>query len=446
MNDNVLSLRAYALTQKLKRRLTGGKGLFLFYLREATRPSSIRIRVCILILGVSLALNAVADTTVPEPFQRFDPSSENTINYKVLTQWLKTVVMDIGRSDRSSARNPASIGTRIAPNLSRSTAYEGNRVFFENFVGNEKAHQVLKGIRENLERIPSEVSLEYFTRDEQLAYWLNLYNVTILNEVVSVYPKRDLEDLLVGENSILSKKLLTVSGIPLSLNDIQFSILRENYDNNPLIMYGLYQGIIGGPNIRSFAFSGATVYRALTNNAIEFINSNRGVNRDPSMNKVHKVSSLYERNRAYFPDFNADLYAHLLKYLEGDVRKTFKSERTLSPVIDDWTITDLFGTFPEVRTAAATNPAAFLGALVSTVPGDPTLGGGVMGVSVGGAATAYLSKVTGVRKISPQAYKYLIRINMKWVATNKKRGTVTMEELGEFPDEPEAGPESDKNK
>ena len=431
---------------KTEAKTNRGKGLFLFYLRAVTRQSSIRARVCMLILGVSLALNAIADTTVPEPFQRFDPASKNTINYKVLTQWLKTVVMDIGRSNRSSARNRAETYTRISPKLATKTAYEGNRVFFENFVGNDKAHQVLKGIRENLERIPSEVPLENFTRDEQLAYWLNLYNITILYEVVSVYPKRDLEDLLVGEDSILSKKLLTVSGIPLSLNDIQFSILRENYDNNPLIMYGLYQGIIGGPNIRPFAFFGATVYRALTNNAIEFINSNRGVNRDPSMNKVHKVSSLYERNRVYFPDFNTDLYAHLLKYLEGDVRKKFKSEKTLSPVIDDWTVTDLFGTFPVVRTAAATNPAAFLGALVSTVPGDPSLGGGVMGASIGGATTAYMSKVSGLRKISPQAYRHLIKINKKWVATNKKRGTVTMEELGEFPVEPDAGPESDKNR
>lgn len=354
--------------------------------------------------------------------------------------------MDIGRSDRSSARNEAGIGTLISPKLTNRSSFEGNRVFFENFVGNEKAQQVLQGIRENLERIPSELPLEYFTRDEQLAYWLNLYNVTILNEVVAIYPKRDLEDLLVGEDSILSKKLLTVSGISLSLNDIQFSILRENYDNNPLIMYGLYQGIIGGPNIRPFAFSGATVYRALTNNAIEFINSNRGVMRDPSMNKVHKVSSLYERNSVYFPDFNADLYAHLVKYLEGDVRKKFKSGKTLSPVIDDWTVTDLWGTFPQVLTAAATNPAAFLGALVSTAPGDPANGGGVMGASVGGAATAYMSKISGPRKISRQAYKHLIKINNKWVATNKKRGIVTMEELGEFPDKPEAGPESDKNK
>ena len=412
--------------------------MLLFKQPSKTRPAYIRRLTTLVFLVSSLLVASAAYTAVPEPFQRFDPSSENTINYNVLTRWLKTSVMDIGRSDRSSARSRASIGTLIAPSISDKTAFEGNRFFFENFVGNEEAKEVLLGIRENLERIPGEFPLESFNRDEQLAYWLNLYNVTILNEIVAVYPKRDLEELLVGEDSILSKKLLTVSGIPLSLNDIQFSILKENYDNNPLIIYGLYQGIIGGPNIRPFAFSGTTVWRALTNNAIEFVNSNRGVSRDPSRNKVHKVSSLYERNRAFFPDFNNDLSKHLLKYLEGKTRKKFKSERILRPVINDWTVTDLFGTFPEVRTSAATNPAAFLDALVSTVPGDPSLGGGVMGASIGGGASALMSKITGLRQISPLAYKHLIKINKKWVATNRKKGMVTMEELGEFPIDPEA--------
>ena len=412
----------------------------MHFFRRPRECGSRRIRYLVLAtnLAVTLALSGIASATVPEPFQRFDPSSENTIDFRVLTKWLKTTVMDIGRSDRMSARNSASLGTRIAPSISTKTTFEGNRFFYENFVGNEKAKQVLKGIRENLERIPNELALEHFNRDQQLAYWLNLYNITILNEIVAVYPKRDLEDLLVGENSILSKKLLTVSGIPLSLNDIQYSILKENYDNNPLILYGLYQGIIGGPNIRPFAFSGSTVYRALTNNAIEFVNSNRGVNRDPSMNNVHKVSSLYARNSDYFADFNSDLYKHLLMYLEGDVRDDFISAKTLSPVIDNWSVTDLFGTFPEVRTSAATNPAALLGALVSTVPGDPTLGGGVMGATVSGVSSAYLSKVMGLQKISPQAFKHLIMINSKWAKTNRKKGLVTMEELGEFPVDPEA--------
>ena len=85
-------------------------------------------------VSVFVSANA-ADSTVPEPFQRFDPSSTITINYDVLTQWLKSVVVDIGPSDRRRAHPPrAGIGTRITPNLQRLTLYEGNRFYFEGFV------------------------------------------------------------------------------------------------------------------------------------------------------------------------------------------------------------------------------------------------------------------------------------------------------------------------
>src|SRR5210317_1040037 len=127
------------------------------------------------------------------------------------------------------------------------------------YKNDEGAMQALQDVRDNLEALPSEAPLQYFTRNEQLAYWLNLYNFTLLNEVIKVYPKRKLNKLLTGKNSILKEKILTVAGVPLSLNDIQYVILKNNYENNPLVMYGLYQGIIGGPNIRKSAFTGANV-------------------------------------------------------------------------------------------------------------------------------------------------------------------------------------------
>ena len=287
------------------------------------------------------------------------------------------------------------------------------------------------------------VRLSYFSRDEQLAYWLNLYNVTVLNEIIAVYPKNNLKKLVTGKKSIFARKLLTVAGVPLSLDDIQFTILRQNYDNNPLIIYGLYKGIIGGPNIRKESYSGATVYRALEYNATEFINSNRGTNRDNGRYKVQKVSSLYARNSAYFPDFDADLSAHLLKYIEGQGRKKSlsKARVTLKPTINDWTVTDFWGTFPEVRNGLAHNPAAMMNAIVSTSPGDPATSGGAMGASISGAtSSAYLSKAGQpfTKNYRHDMFQYLLVINMKRVRTNEKNATVTMEELGEFPVHPDA--------
>lgn len=408
---------------------------------------------CLLLGFLALAeTGGATDSDVPEPFQGFDASSTNTINYDELTLWLDLLVVDIGRSDRQSANSGRvqirpSTGSLIAPKVKKATLFEGNRFFFESFVENDEARRVLADIRDTLEQLPGVMPLEHFSRDEQLAYWLNLYNVTILNEVVSVYPTRDLEELLTGEDSILSKELLTVAGIPLSLNDIQFTILKQNYDGDPLVLYGLYQGVIGGPSIRKRAFTGATVYRDLEDNAREFINSNRGTNRVSSKYNIKKVSSLYARSSSYFPNFNQDLAGHLLKYIDDAEQRGIKAKKTLKPTIDDWTVTDLWGTFPEVRTGVASNPAALMGAIVATTPGDPSSGGGTVGATAGGgASSAYLGKAGAVHpNYRSDMFRYLLMLNMKRLQTNEKKATVTIEELEDTPAPSEAAREESEN-
>jgi hypothetical protein len=356
------------------------------------------------------------DLVVPEQFQEFDASSETTIDYAVLTVWLRSAVVDMGRSDRGkAAQTRASIGTRIKPKFKRSTIYEGNRVFFEALEKNEDSRQLLRDIRTRLERLPDAAPLKKFNRSEQLAYWLNLYNFTLLDEIASVYPMRDLKDLTVGDDAVLERKLLQVSGIELSLNDIHYTILKHNYDTDPLIIYGLYQGIIGGPNIRRAAYTGATVYNALADNAKEFINSNRGTSGRNSRASSFDVSSFYARNASYFPDFTEDLTTHLLKYIEGSQLNQLRAASTLNPSIDDWTVTDLFGTYPEVRNGIATNPAALLGPLVS-----PT-----------SASMAMNAAQSAIHR--PEVLKHLMILNAKWREANRKRTSVTVEDIEDDP-------------
>lgn len=390
------------------------------------------------LLTVCDAANA-ANSTVPEPFQRFDSSSKYTIKYEDLTAVLKTVVVDVGRSTREKAApSRAKTGTRMKVSVKRSTINEGNRFYYETFKDSEEGRLALRAIQKSLEQIPDEVPLEYFSRDEQLAYWLNLYNVTILNEIIEVYPKRKLKKILVGKKSILSIKLLNVAGIPLSLNDIQFTILKQNYDNNPLVIYGLYQGIIGGPNIRKRAYTGKDVYRALANNAIEFINSNRGTYSKDE--KVFRVSSLYERNSVFFVNFNSDLTEHLLTYLKGRERSELQSATTLKPDIDDWTVTDLGGTYRDLGATFADSNAALLDAVKSTAAAD---GGGVMGASVGAGASMMASKGRPMSRFSPELLTHLHEINLKRELTNTENATVTMEELGEVQVDPDSEPVPD---
>jgi len=385
-----------------------------------------------------------SSSTVPEPFQRFDENSKHAINYDDLTTVLKTVVVDVGRSSREKvAPSQAKTGTRMKASVKRSTLNEGNRFYFETFKNNEEAQQLLSGIQKSLEQVPDEVSLEYFSRDEQLAYWLNLYNVTVLNEIIKVYPKRNLKKILVGKKSIFSKELLTVAGIPLSLNDIQFTILKQNYDNNPLIMYGLYQGNIGGPNIRKKAYTGKDVNRALTNNAIEFINSNRGTQSKDE--KIFRVSSMYDRNRVYFTDFNTDLTTHLLGHLKGYELQDLQAATILKPDINDWTVTDLGGTYRDLGATFADNNAALLDSVRGTTAADPAYNGPgvVMGAAVGHGSSSMASKGTPYNRIDPALLTHLHELNLKREITNAGNAYVTMEELGEVPEDPEPDPDKE---
>ena len=392
----------------------------------------------VFIVGLLVLSQGVsAESAVPEPFRGFDEDSKYVIKYDDLTALLKTVVVDVGRSTREVARpSQAKTGTMMKSKIKRTTANEANRFYFETFKENEAGRQLFINIRDSLEQLPSEVSLEYFSRDEQLAYWLNLYNVTLLTEVVDIYPKSNLKKYLEGKKSILSTQLLTVAGVPLSLDDIQFTILKNNYDNNPLVIYGLYQGIIGGPNIRKTAYTGHDVWRALKNNATEFINSNRGTYSSSDDSEVFEVSSFYDRNRVYFPNFNTDLSAHLLEYLEGSERTMLANADTLKPDINDWTITSLSGNYREFGGSIADNSAALLDSITSTVvSSNEGPGGATLATSVGYGSSALAQTALAVNRIDPDLLEHLIEINDKRNSANAINSSVTVEEWGQVPEQ-----------
>ena len=405
---------------------------------------------CGLFLSCTLVL--AADSPVPEPFQGFDNDSTFTIKYDDLTNLLKAVVVDVGLSSREKAApSQAATGTRMKASVKRSTINEANRFYYETFAGNDEAKALLIGIQKSLEDVPTQAPLKYFSRDEQLAYWLNLYNVTVLNEIIKEYPQRSLKKLVTGKDSILAKKILNVAGIPLSLDDIEYVILKNNYDSDPLIIYGLYQGYIGSPNIRKRAYNGYDVYQSLKNNAYEFINSNRGTY--PKDEKTFRVSSLYERNKAFFPNFNEDLSKHLMAFIEGDEKADLQSAKGIRADIDDWTVTDLGGTYRDMGASFADNNAALLNAVVGTTPADNASAadavtgaaqatGMTLGAAAGYGSAAIAAKSQPLSRFPTEMLIQLQELNVLRENTNAENARVTVEELGEVPVEPK--PEADK--
>lgn len=339
---------------------------------------SLLIKFSCLLLLLSAPKYLLAEDKAYPQFSGYSPKSKLTINFEPVNILLESNVLDMGPSRRINADlDVPPIGTKLRNVFPRATHNESNRFTYE-LIKSPKQKSLVNDVKKYLESLPEKNNLNLYSKQEQLAYWLNLYNITLINEIVKRYPIVSLEKILTGPDSLLDKKLVNIGSLQLSLSDIQYGILDKNYRKEPLIIYGLYQGYIGSPNINKKAFSGKNVYKLLKNNATDFVNSNRGTNID-SLNSL-EVSSYYARNADYFPNFSNDLKLHLLQFADETTQEIINKSDKIEPIINNWAIADLFGSKRVFGGAMSTNSAASIGisrnyALTEKVTKDANTGG-----------------------------------------------------------------------
>ncbi|WP_217874453.1 DUF547 domain-containing protein [Pseudoalteromonas shioyasakiensis] len=364
---------------------------------------------------------------LPEEFSDFSLNRDIKISYEDLDNLLEITVLDMGRSDRSSRKSKSSIGTRMKSHKNNDTALEANRFLFEAVTKSEIKDGFHK-IRVSLEKVPDEISLNELSLDEQLAYWLNLYNTAMIEKLIEHYPVRDTEDLLFDDDSILDEEFLTVAGYKLSLNDIQHKIVFEKFGKKkPIVMYGFYQGNIGSPNLRNEAYKGSKVYHQLVENGEEFVNSNRGM-QIKRKNRLY-VSKYYEQTESLFTDFETELREHLEDYAEGQMKSDVKYAKRFKIDIEDWNITDLFGTERSFGASASTNPAAMLNAVVSNSDIPVSADGsssGMGAVNVNFINDSIMMRTMDFGRFSPEMLEKIKKLNLK---RQDNSGTVEIKDI-----------------
>jgi len=165
-----------------------------------------------------------------------------------------------------------------------------------------------------------DLPIDQFNRDQQLAYWINLYNALTVKVVLDHYPVASIRDIDISPGLFSSgpwgKKLITVEGRTLSLDDIEHRILRPIW-NDPRIHYAVNCASIGCPALASDAYQADVIDAQLDQAAKDFINHPRAVRSDGDGGFV--LSSLYDWYRDDFGKSDADFIAHLLAYAGADL-------------------------------------------------------------------------------------------------------------------------------
>lgn len=160
-----------------------------------------------------------------------------------------------------------------------------------------------------------DVSVSELDRDEQFAYWVNLYNAYTVKLVLDHYPVDSIRDIdLSGlfTRGPWDKGLIEVEGETLSLNDIEHRILRPIW-KDPRIHYVVNCASIGCPNLLPEPLTADSLEAQLDRAARGYVNHDRGAEVD---GRTLYLSSIYDWYEEDF-DGNVDgVVDHLLQYAE----------------------------------------------------------------------------------------------------------------------------------
>jgi len=310
--------------------------------------ASCLIITCLIAVSPGIA-SAAQDGTGSNPsdpvtaaFFGHDPQSDIELNHAMWSRLLSKTVVFAGRSTTRLGRGDKQswVGSRMGFGNDLPSRYENNRVVLSGF--DDEHVGLIRRYRQALEAVPAQIPLTSLSRAEQLAYWLNLYNAHALEHVAKHYPDTTTKALrsAPGEppEGIWHERTLEVAGMALSLVDIEQKILFPIWDD-PLVLYGLWQGAIGGPRLPGRAYTASEIHRMLVENAREFINSNRGMK---PAGRVLEVSLIYGWGAPLF-DGRESLKRHIGAYARPPFAQGLEAATDIAVNLYDWHLADLSG-------------------------------------------------------------------------------------------------------
>ena len=177
-------------------------------------------------------------------------------------------------------------------------------------------------------------------RDQQRAFWINLYNALTARVILAHYPVESIMDIDISPGVFASgpwgKKLIMVGGEELSLDDIEHRILRPIW-RDARIHYAVNCASIGCPNLALRAWTAENAEEMLEAGARAYVNHPRGA-------KVEDgrllVSSIYEWFKEDFGGDDDGVISHLRGYADGELRGQLEGISSVSGDDYDWNLND----------------------------------------------------------------------------------------------------------
>ncbi|MDA9556298.1 DUF547 domain-containing protein [Vibrio sp.] len=157
--------------------------------------------------------------------------------------------------------------------LDRYLIKEGENTLFDYDAVTDEDQKILDNYLKDL----TSLNPLSYSKEEQFAYWVNLYNSLTVDLILENYPIKSIRKIggFFGSGP-WNDEITEINNKELTLNDIEHRILRPIWKDER-IHYAVNCASYGCPNLHPMAFTSDNTEKLLEESAVAFINSDKGV-------------------------------------------------------------------------------------------------------------------------------------------------------------------------
>ncbi len=174
-------------------------------------------------------------------------------------------------------------------------------------------------------------------RNEQYAFWLNLYNASTVNLGIKNFPLSSILDIKSNPLDLkgpFNDNVAKVNGKKLTLDTIESGIVRPIW-NDPRLHYAFNCAAISCPNLGSKAYKGTKINAQLNAAAKAYVNDPRGIRISNGKITASKIYFWYSG------DFGKDekaVLAHIKKFASPKLKSGLEGKTKIDSYEYDWAL------------------------------------------------------------------------------------------------------------
>ena len=175
-------------------------------------------------------------------------------------------------------------------------------------------------------------------RNEQYAYYINVYNAWTIKLILSDYPGvKSIKDFGTILKSPWQKRWVRINGETITLDEVEHEILRPRF-KDPRVHFAINCSAVSCPPLRPEPYRGRTLDQQLDDSTRSFVNDESRYRLDGNNLFVSRIFKWFSED---FSDGELEFY---LKYAQGDLKEKLAARKGTLKVKYlhyDWSLNDL---------------------------------------------------------------------------------------------------------